>query len=234
VCRSYDFEEFMNQSYVINLISRPDRRREMEAAFVEAGWSGPLEWLTERRPIEKGEWSSAGYRGCFMSHFKVFVRGRDAGHASFAVFEDDCAFTAGAVQRLQVIVHALEEREWDLCYIGHYIPPLAPDEFGLAEIPSSQVIFSTHAYLVNRRVVPGLIDWFDLVSCRPAGSPLGGPQSPDGALSTFRAQNPAVKTFAVMPSVCYQRSSRSEISPRWFDRVPGLREMVQLGRRLKH
>jgi glycosyl transferase family 25 len=225
-------EKSVIPSYVINLASRPDRRLEMEAAFLEAGWPGPVEWLTELRPKEKGEWSSAGYRGCFMSHFKVFVRGRDAGHASFAVLEDDCGFTPAAVQRFQVILRALEAREWDLCYIGHYIPPIAPDEFGLAEIPSSQVIFTTHAYLVNRRAVAGLIDWFDLVSCRPAGNPLGGPQSPDGALSTYRKQNPGVKTIAAMPAICIQRSSRSEISPRWFDRLPLVRDVATMARSL--
>jgi glycosyl transferase family 25 len=115
----------MNRTYVINLVSRPDRRREMEAELGSSGWPGPVEWLTEQRPTEKGEWLSTGYKGCFMSHFKVLVRGRDAGHSSFAVLEDDCEFEPGAVQRLHSIERVLEEREWDLCYLGHYIPSSA-------------------------------------------------------------------------------------------------------------
>jgi GR25 family glycosyltransferase involved in LPS biosynthesis len=222
----------MNRTYVINLVSRPDRRREMEAELVSSGWPGPVEWLTERRPTDKGDWSSIGYKGCFMSHFKVLIRGRDSGHSSFAVLEDDCEFWPGAVQRLHVIERSLEEREWDLCYLGHYLPT-ASDDLGMAEISPWQPIPTTHAYLVNRRAVPALIEWFDRVSCRPKGSPLGGPQSPDGALSTYRAQNPTVRTFAASPPHCKQRPSRSEMSPRWFDVMPGLRDLAGVGRRLR-
>jgi glycosyl transferase family 25 len=226
-------EIVMDQTYVINLISRPDRRRETEASLASAGWPGPVEWLTVHRPKERGDWASAGYKGCFMSHFRVLIRGRDGGHSSFAVLEDDCDFEPGAAQRLRTIERGLDQRSWDLCYLGHILPPIAGDEFGLAAVPPDQVILTTHAYLVNRRIVEALIDWFDRVSSRPAGNPLGGPQSPDGALSTYRAQNPAIKTFAAMPAICRQRPSRSEMAPRWFDRVPGLREMAGVARRLK-
>src|SRR5262245_40957513 len=148
VCRSYDYEEFMNQSFVINLISRPDRRRNMEAELASAGWPGPVEWLTERRPKTRDKWLSPAHLGCFMGHFKALIRGRDSGVASFTVFEDDCKFVSGAVQRLNLVERGLEQREWDLCYFGHYLPQVAGDEFGLAEIPSSQTIFCAHAYLV--------------------------------------------------------------------------------------
>jgi hypothetical protein len=48
----------------------------------------------------------------------------------------------------------------------------------------------------------------------------------DGAYSTFRHQNPDVVTLIASPNLGWQRSSPSNISPRWFDRVPGLRQLA--------
>ena len=50
--------------------------------------------------------------------------------------------------------------------------------------------------------------------------------SPDGALTWFRRAHPEIRTLLVSPSVAGQRSSRSDLSPRPWDRVPGVRDAV--------
>ena len=65
---------------------------------------------------------------------------------------------------------------------------------------------------------------------RPAGSKLGGPMGMDGSLSWFRRENPDVITLMAAPPLASQRSTRSDLSPRWFDRVPMLRHAAERAR----
>ena len=53
----------------------------------------------------------------------------------------------------------------------------------------------------------------------------------DGALTTFRAQNPDVLTLLAYPCLGFQRSSRSDIYIRWYERIAGLRQASELARK---
>ena len=57
--------------------------------------------------------------------------------------------------------------------------------------------------------------------------------SPDGGVGWFRRDNPDVATVLVTPSLAHQRPSRSDLSPRWFDRVPGLSSVAAQARVLR-
>ena len=48
----------------------------------------------------------------------------------------------------------------------------------------------------------------------------------------FRAQNPDVRTLIASPNLGSQRSSRSDISAAWYDRMPIVGNVINLGRRL--
>ena len=118
----------MNRTYVINLVTRPDRRREMEAELVSSGWPGPVEWLNEKRPAEKGEWLSIGYKGCFMSHFKALIRGRDSGLSSFAVLVRQLNTALRHLEKeaapLQIV--PLPGREWFDILVRKLLPQIHP------------------------------------------------------------------------------------------------------------
>jgi len=81
-------------------------------------------------------------------------------------------------------------------------------------------------------VLPELVRFLDSAPLRPPGHPDGGPMFPDGALSFFRAKHPEIVTLAAAPSMAFQRASRSDLTPRWFDRIPGLRETAGILRSL--
>jgi len=81
---------------------------------------------------------------------------------------------------------------------------------------------TAHFYAVNGRILDRLLRFLEELQHRPLGHPDGGPMHLDGAYSTFRAQNPDVVTLIASPNLGWQRSSRSDISPKWFDNVPGL------------
>ncbi len=55
----------------------------------------------------------------------------------------------------------------------------------------------------------------------------------DGALTMYRAANPKVVTLLAQPVVAGQRSSRSDITSKWWDKVPGVGGAIGLARGLK-
>ncbi len=57
----------------------------------------------------------------------------------------------------------------------------------------------------------------------------------DGAISTFRMQNRDINTFLIVPSLAYQRSSRTDLlPPSLWDRWTFLSPLVNQMRKLKN
>jgi glycosyl transferase, family 25 len=54
--------------------------------------------------------------------------------------------------------------------------------------------------------------------------------SPDGAFNVIKWELPELRRLVAYPSLAGQRKSRSDLRPRWFDRVPGLRELAAAAR----
>lgn len=55
----------------------------------------------------------------------------------------------------------------------------------------------------------------------------------DGAYRLFRRAHPEFRTLIANPELGFQRASRSDNTPRWFDRVPIVRNVVGKLRRLR-
>jgi glycosyl transferase family 25 len=94
----------------------------------------------------------------------------------------------------------------------------------------TESIGCAHFYAIHRRILTRLLDFLETVQRRSPGDPAGGPMHYDGALATFRAQNPDVVTLIAYPCLGFQRSSRSDIYIRWYERVPVLKQAADLAR----
>lgn len=212
---------------IINLPDRVDRRREMESQLIKLGSvpeAGRVEFFPAFRPTAKDDWPSLGARGCFLSHYKVLKQARERKLRNILVLEDDCEFKPALVEFQQDIVRILSETPWDIVYLGHAARPLASGTPTLT--PWQGPLMLAHLYAVNHTILDRLIAFLEQVMQRPEGHPDGGPQHYDGALTMFRAQNKDVITLIAAPNLAGQRSSRSDIHGRWFDRVPVLRTAV--------
>jgi glycosyl transferase family 25 len=212
---------------VLNLPSRPDRRAEMARELALIGWpEHQTIWYPGIDPHEAAGFPNPGYRGCFLSHLAALNLARNAGYEAVLILEDDCDFGPD----FATVAAALAGEEWGIAYLGHAEHPVLGPRPLVAWPPASGVLLA-HCYAVRRTVLPSLCAYLEAMILRPAGSADGGPMSPDAALSWFRGAHPEVRTLMASPSVAGQRSSRSNLSPRPWDRVPGLRNAAEAFRR---
>jgi hypothetical protein len=220
---------------IVNLPDRVDRRRQMESQLYKLGvapTAGHLEFFPAIRVATLDDWPSLGARGCFLSHYAILKRARDRHMRNILIMEDDCEFAPITRAFEHQIVTALGESPWDIVYLGHR------EQLGVfgpvSLVPWPQPVICAHLYAINGNILDRLVDFLEQVMRRPEGHPQGGPQHYDGALTMFRAQNKDVITLLAAPSIAGQRSSRSDVSIRWFDQVPGLRTAINGLRTIRH
>lgn len=217
--------------YVINLAHRGDRRIEItqQLALVGLSFESPNVALFEAvRPKEPGGFDSIGARGCFMSHFGILQQARDL--RNVLIFEDDLDFIPDIAARVGPVLEALPA-DWGIFYGGCVID-LAPGPGPLTRVPPAAPLQTSHFVAFNGPIIGKLVEHLEAILKRPSGHVDGGPMHVDGAYSRFRADNPTMGVFAALPELGYQRPSRTDIhSLKWFDRVPGVRELVQALRR---
>jgi glycosyl transferase, family 25 len=212
---------------VLNLISRPDRRADMSQELARIGLpEHQIVWYPAIDPQEPAGFRNAGYRGCFLSHVAALNLARNAGHQAVLILEDDCDFGPD----FTTVAAALADAEWGIAYLGHVEHPQA-GPLPFVEWPPTSPVLLTHCYAVRGSVLPSLCAHLEAMILRPAGSPDGGPMSPDGALSLFRRTHPEIRTLLASPSVAAQRSSQSAIAPGAWDRMPGVRHAAAAFRR---
>ena len=227
--------EYFPAVYIINRIDRTDRWREMNAMLNRVGWPSPVHYFPAVVPAEPDGFPSAACRGCYLSHLGVLEEARVWGLPRVLILEDDCEIDPGFVEGAEAQIAAAEESEpWGIWYLGHdrqdvvreYLP-------GLAVWSPAEPVRLLHCYAVSRGIYDALIDFLHSCLLRPPGHAQGGPQFPDGAINMFRAANPYVFTLLSCPALAWQRSSRSDVSPSWFDRLPALRGLVGAARWLR-
>lgn len=226
---------------VINLPSRNDRRRQMEAQLRNAGVRA--EFFPGILPNEQSGWPSLGAHG-FLSHRSVHRAALDSDARSVLVLEDDLDFRPDLANLERDLAARISpatgattlgatQQSWDFLYLGHFEAQQRTSGTGHATpdlLPWTAGLRSTHFYAVGAAALPRLVAYLDEVAQRPAGHPLGGPQHIDGALTMFRAQNPDLVTLIADPPRGWQRSSRSDITFHWFDRLPVLRQAADMAR----
>jgi glycosyl transferase, family 25 len=228
------FREFFDRIFIINLPERADRRAEMLKELEQAGLPlepGRIEFFPAVKVADAAGFDNAGYHGCFRSHLEVLQKARAAGARRLLVLEDDAALSPRMHQDEEGLVEQLQSRPWGIVWLGHQLEGPADRPTELRPYPGAVLL--SHFYAVNGTCLDRLIDFFESALRRPAGDPDGGPMSPDGALNFFLGRNPDVAGWVTTPNFGWQRSSRSDIMPRWFDGVPGLRQSVAMLRHVK-
>ena len=218
---------------IINLPERTDRRREKERELARADIPAELaEFYPAIRPDSAGDFPSLGARGCFHSHLGVLRQARDRGWSNVLIMEDDLAIDPRLSTEAPRIVSELQTTDWDMAYLGHVLRD-QPNESRIFRSFTGPIA-TAHFFAVHSRCLSKLVLFLETVLSRPAGHADGGPMHVDGAYSTFRLQNPDLKTLVASPSLGSQRSSRSDITPGWKDRIPVLRTALAMARSFRN
>jgi hypothetical protein len=221
------FSEYFPMTRIINLPERRDRRREtvkeLETVAMQPG-KGGVEFFDAIRPTEAEGFPSPGALGCFMSHLEVLREAMVSGRESVLIIEDDLHISPTLPLVFGEIQQILEAEKWGIAYFGYADSDKITIDTDQKMVRYSEPLGCTHFYAVHRRVLPRLLDFLEVMRKRRPGHPAGGPMHYDGALGTFRAQNPDVITLIAYPCLGFQRSSRSDIAIRWYEQLPGLRQ----------
>jgi hypothetical protein len=225
---------------VINLPERADRRRGIDAELRKIGLSlahPAVELFAAIRPTEAAGFPSIGAHGAFRSHLAILDRMLAEGWPRALVLEDDMAFAPGFAGRLPALAEGLRSRDWGLVYGHPGDQPArtpAPDDAGLIALPADLGLIQLHFLGVDRAAAEIAAPALRAMLDRPAGSPEGGPMHVDGALNWIRRAHADLIALAIAPAIAQQRASRSDIAPpRWFDRLPVVRTLAALARRLR-
>lgn len=221
---------------VVNLPSRPDRRREFAAqlARIGLGLDHPQVSIFDAiRPDSLAGFPTLGARGCFLSHLEILRDARDADLPSIAICEDDLDFSADFTSRAPALLETLAARDWDMFYGGFDAAAHGMDAApGLISLDPKKNVLCSHFMALRRPAIHALVPYLTAITEREVGDPAGGPMHVDGAYSHFRADHPQMVTLSVSPTLGVQRPSRTDVHDlRWFDRVPVVRDTAQLYRR---
>lgn len=220
----------IDKAFIINLDSRPDRRREMRAELQRIGLEPEhpqIELFSAIRPENAGAFASVGARGCFLSHLAVLKRARSENCRAVLILEDDASFGSAFVSDWPDVLTDLAKTPWALAYLGYRIAPdhfpgpeLAPSEHW-RRLPPSVGVETTHAMLVHANALDPIISYLERMLRRPAGHPDGGPMHVDGAYSWFRRAHSNLTTYVTPCPYIEQRASASDITPRtWKNKLP--------------
>lgn len=224
--------DYFDRIYVINLPERLDRRQAITRQLAQAGiplTPGKVEIFPAIRPSEAHGFPSSAARGCFLSHFSILQRARQQGLSNVLIIEDDLAIAPRFRREQTNLVQQLQQTDWGFIYFGlpeGFDAKAAPTRL----IPYTQDIRTTHFYGVHSQIFDPLIEFLEAIQQRAPGHPEGGPMHVDGALWTFRRTHPEVTTLIAKPSLGWQNSSRSDISPSWFDHIPVVKPLMQAAR----
>ncbi len=229
----------LGRLYVINLPQRRDRRRQFARQLQRIGLSYASPGVTlfpAVRPDDAAGFPTVGTRGCFMSHLGVLTAAAADTAEYIIVCEDDLDFAPDILERMPNFLAEAGRQPWDILYLGHDgLQTIPPDPGGAAMIrlEPDVGVRTTHFLVFRRSVHADLIAYLQAILRRPPGHPDGGPMHVDGAFSRFRADHPQFTTLAAIPPLGHQRSSRTDIHAlRFYDRLPVLRTLTRLARRL--
>ncbi|KZK74471.1 MAG: hypothetical protein A3K90_06695 [Pelodictyon luteolum] len=231
-----NFPDHFDRISVINLPDRTDRKRDTLREFRRAGWNPNdkmISFFPAIRPETAGGFPSVGVRGCYTSHMEVLRQAKENKCANILVLEDDISFIREINQIGNAVMEQLEGKKWGFIYFGHDRPAGDKNSLGIELL--KEPLMLAHFYAVNGPYLERFLHFLEQLLKRPAGHPDGGPMHYDGAISTFRMQNPDIPTYILYPSLGSQRSSRTDLHalPIW-DRWPLLAPLTDGVRQLKN
>lgn len=229
-----DIINYFDRTNIVNLLFRKDRRIETKEEFDRFNFplnTDKVYFIEASCPDSADGFPTAGTKGCFLSHLGILEKARNDKLNNILILEDDITFSKGIVEVGEKAINQLSEIDWDIAYFSHSFDE---DNTDLKWISLDKPLMCTHFYAVNGKCLDDLIDFLHKVLQRPPGHPDGGPMHYDGAINTFRRQNPDKKVIYFSKNLGFQRPSKTDIHETSFiDKNPITKHIVPYLRKIK-
>jgi hypothetical protein len=221
--------QFFDRIYIINLIERIDRRRDMELQLKKIGLNtsdAGIRFFPAIRPEALAGFPSIGARGCFMSHLCVLDEAAKNKFRRILICEDDLNFVYDFNSRIDQVLAQLSRMDWALFYGGYRLyegfgsENAHKDNQCIITMPASQTIGTTHCLAFQGESIASAGRYLKEMVATSPGDLRGGPMHVDEAYNWFRKDNPQLTTVIATPELGYQRPSRSDILQlAWHDQL---------------
>lgn len=210
----------------INLDHRPDRLAHMKSELSKLGIEAtrtrgmlPEEYTGDFERVKVMNDRTKGAIGCHFSQVKVMQDALAQNKHAF-VMEDDLVFCKDFQQRMKIVDGFLENREWDVFWLGGtYHIPAVWHKKGHEQLPQCNClvnadatrtdndrivrtfgIWSTYAYIVNVNSIPKILELLDHHLHISIGIDW-----------LFILLQPRLNTFAFVPGMVKQYDNKSDI-----------------------
>jgi GR25 family glycosyltransferase involved in LPS biosynthesis len=143
--------DYFDGGFYLNLDKRTERKEAFEKRSKEAGFEVerfPAIQLKEEdvpNPFNGRDWHIK--ISCTYSHFEMIKEAKRRGWKNCVVFEDDCVFVDGFMQKAQNCINELKNIEWDMFFLGG--EPNKETEYYSDNIVKTDGIYGAHSYIVN-------------------------------------------------------------------------------------
>lgn len=225
---------FFDRTNIVNLVFREDRRIETKEEFDRFNFplgNDNVYFIEASCPDTADGFPTKGTKGCFLSHLRILENAQNDGLNNILILEDDITFSKNIVEVGKKAVSELNSVDWDIAYFSHSFDE---DNKDLKWIPLDKSLMCTHFYAVNGKCFNELITFLHNILKRPPGHPDGGPMHYDGAINTFRRQNPDKKILYFSKNLGFQRPSKTDIHETSFiDKNPVTKWIVPHLRKIK-
>jgi glycosyl transferase, family 25 len=214
---------------IINLVHRTDRAADMRKQLRRVGMADDprVAFFAAISSKDAAPFNSPGGRGGFLSYMTLLQQAA-AADQSILIFEDDCDFLLPAIYDYR------PPADMDVFY-GGYVASNPDDLYDSDIIGAHFMGFSARAAKAAAAYFEHLLTPDFVGDARAMAQPDYDPAIrplTDGALVWMRRAHPELKTEFAMLGI--QRASRTDIGhQRFFDRIPVLRDVVELARRVR-
>lgn len=144
--------DYFDGGFYLNLDKRTERREAFQRRSKEAGFEverfSAIQLKEEDvpNPFNGRDWHIK--ISCTYSHFEMIREAKRRGWKNCVIFEDDCVFENGFVDKVKKCIDELKDREWDLFYMGGE-PGGWCDSVSDNLAKCTSGVYATHAYVIN-------------------------------------------------------------------------------------
>ena len=144
--------DYFDGGFYLNLDKRPERRKSFEKRSKEVGFEverfSAIQLKEEDVPNPHNGVNWHIKISCTYSHFEMIREAKRRGWKNCVIFEDDCVFVDGFVNKVKECIEELKDKKWDIFYIGGE-PGGWCDSISDRLAKCTAGMYATHAYVIN-------------------------------------------------------------------------------------